>query len=150
MSPPCTKYTYWQSDESFKALCRCSSILKERMCTETFLKRAVNSNYVGKFGNIVAWPECHPEVTAAAAASQQLRHLARPRSHHPLGPNIPFRESLLSIYHFRVQWTRIKSSSDTHSFILFFISISSIIILFEKICNVSHKAIFHIGGHSAM
>ena len=37
-------------------------------------------------------------LTAAAAASQELSHLARPLTHHAQGPNIPFGESLTSMF----------------------------------------------------
>ena len=35
-------------------------------------------------------------TAAAATASQELSHLARPLTHHAQGPNIPFGESLTS------------------------------------------------------
>ena len=38
-------------------------------------------------------------AAAAAAASQELSHLARPLTHHAQGPNIPFGESLTSMFH---------------------------------------------------
>ena len=37
-------------------------------------------------------------ATAAAATSQELSDLARPLAHHAQGANIPFRESLTSMF----------------------------------------------------